>query len=234
MAVKPFYLGVTEVTVEQFQRIIGGPEATSGDAALPARNITWEQAAEFCNQLSAEAGLQPFYRFDDSRGVRVLRFDTAANGYRLPTELEWVAANLQPQSAEPATGNTVYAWGVSSTVPRGVGNLGGSEAQAINAGAFLLNYRDQHVELATVRSYRPNWAGIYDLDGNVAEWLHDFRPAQSSSIEDGPFGPPYGSGHIVRGSHFRSTTLEELNLTRRTHSSRADAIVGFRVARSIL
>lgn len=234
MSVKPFYLGVAEVTEAQFQQIVGRSESGLVNADLPVRDITWEQAAEFCNRLSAEAGLQPFYRFDETRGVRVLLFDTAANGYRLPTELEWLAANLPRQTADSVTGAVLYSWGASSLVPRGIGNLGGSEAQAINAGSFVPNYRDDHIELAAVRSYRPNWAGIHDLDGNVSEWLHDFRHAPSGSIQDGAFGPSFGSSHIVRGSHFRSTSLEDLNLARRTHSSRADALIGFRIARSIL
>lgn len=70
---KPYYLGVTEVTQQQFRELMGVSAGLvkSGDL-LPADSVTWFQAVEFCQRLSE----LPAER-------------EAGRTYRLPTESEW-------------------------------------------------------------------------------------------------------------------------------------------------
>jgi formylglycine-generating enzyme required for sulfatase activity len=64
----PYYLGATEVTREQYERVTGKkPSRFLGDLRLPVEQVSWEDAVDFCHKLSAKEG------------------DT----YRLPTEAEW-------------------------------------------------------------------------------------------------------------------------------------------------
>ena len=69
---KPFYLGVTEVTQEQYERMIGTNPSRFKGAQLPVENVSWEVAVEFCRKLSE----LPAER-------------SAGRVYRLPTEAEW-------------------------------------------------------------------------------------------------------------------------------------------------
>jgi formylglycine-generating enzyme required for sulfatase activity len=233
VSVAPFYLGSTEITASQFAEVMNKPAPPPARANLPMTDISWEEAVNFCNALSAKQGLAPFYRFDDAKGVRVVYFDTESRGFRLPTELEWLVVN-RPINASFSGQSAIYSWGSESVVPRGIGNLGGSEAAGINGGASMPGgYMDDDIELAKVGSYRANQAGIRDLDGNASEWLHDFKISHSTQDQDGPFGPAYGVGHLIRGSSFRTTSLAELSLAWRTHSNSGSDLVGFRVARSI-
>ena len=55
----------------------------------PVAKVTWQQAASYCNWLSREAALTPFYLEEEGR---ITGFDKTADGYRLPTEAEWAWA----------------------------------------------------------------------------------------------------------------------------------------------
>jgi prepilin-type processing-associated H-X9-DG protein len=80
----PYYLGVTEVTREQYEQVMGDvPQTAQEDLspAAPVINVTWQQANEFCERLS-------------------LLSDETQEGrhYRLPTEAEWEYASREGQS----------------------------------------------------------------------------------------------------------------------------------------
>jgi hypothetical protein len=49
---KPFYLGVTEVTQEQYERVMGTNPSNFKGAQLPVEQVSWEDAVEFCRKLS--------------------------------------------------------------------------------------------------------------------------------------------------------------------------------------
>jgi formylglycine-generating enzyme required for sulfatase activity len=70
---RPFYLGICEVTQEQYQRLMGSnPSKFSGVPVRPVEQVTWTDAAEFCRRLN-EAPQEK----------------SAGAVYRLPTESEW-------------------------------------------------------------------------------------------------------------------------------------------------
>ena len=65
---KPFYLGVTAVTQEQYEQLMGkNPSRFAGNPACPVEKVTWTEAAEFCQKLTEKEGQL----------------------HRLPTEAEW-------------------------------------------------------------------------------------------------------------------------------------------------
>ena len=65
---KPFYLGVNEVTQEQYERVMGNnPSYFKGDPQRPVETVAWDDAVEFCRMLTKKEGVT----------------------YRLPTEAEW-------------------------------------------------------------------------------------------------------------------------------------------------
>src|SRR5690606_4903429 len=89
---RPFYLSPTEVTNAQFKRF----RADHSSGVLQGRTldldnqpvvqVTWLDAALYCNWLSEQEGLPVFYRVE---GGEVVGFNPEATGYRMPTEAEW-------------------------------------------------------------------------------------------------------------------------------------------------
>ena len=93
-----FYLGVTEVTQEQYERVMGANPSHFKGAQLPVEMVSWEDAVEFCHKLSALSAER-----------------SAGRVYRLPTEAEWeyaCRAGSQTQwsfgDSESSLGD--YAW----------------------------------------------------------------------------------------------------------------------------
>lgn len=227
---RAFYLATTEVTNAQFRQFTQNHESgQAGGKSLnrehqPAVQLSWQQAASFCNWLSVREGLAPFYTERD--GI-ITGFNSASTGYRLPTEAEWAfAARIQ--------GDDVwrFAWGEAWPPEDGSANLADASS-ALVTGRILNGYTDKVVVSAEVGKFPPNPRGLYDMGGNVAEWVNDvYRvPVPNEAIEENPLGDPQGDNYTIRGASWSLSRLRELRLTYRDYGERGRDDVGFRVAR---
>jgi formylglycine-generating enzyme required for sulfatase activity len=230
---RPYYLAVREVTNKEFRDFRSDHRSGSvGPYNLeidhhPVVNITWNDAAKYCNWLSERAGLPPVYV--DRGGTMIARLPMP-QGFRLPTEAEWAWAARYPDSAD----GRKYAWGDSLPLPPDAGNYGDSTGSSVLSGA-IPGYRDNHAATAPAGSFRPNPLGLYNLGGNVSEWMHDVysvTPSQPGEVLRDPTGPPEGAYHVIRGASWMDTILTELRLSYRDYGDRARPDLGFRIARS--
>jgi serine/threonine protein kinase len=99
--------------------------------------------------------------------------------YRLPTGAEWLAASGGAEAPLPP------------------GNRAGPEARdsAWPAAWPTLEVRDDFPRTAPVGSFPPEPHGLYDLAGNVAEWVCDTPEGDPSALRDGTLrGPSYAAG----------------------------------------
>ncbi|MBD3853156.1 MAG: SUMF1/EgtB/PvdO family nonheme iron enzyme [Acidobacteria bacterium] len=230
---RPFYLSVREVTNREYREFRSEHRSGSvGNYNLeidhhPVVNITWNDAAKYCNWLSEQAGLPPVYV---ERGGAMVARTPFPQGFRLPTEVEWAWATRYPNSANARK----YGWGDSLPVPADAGNYGDTAGASVLGGA-IPGYSDNYGATAPSGSFPPNPLGLYNLGGNVSEWMNDIyavTPSPPNEVARDPTGPSEGAYHVIRGASWMDTNLTELRLSYRDYDDRARPDLGFRIARS--
>ena len=228
---RPFYFGVYEIRRKEYAKFDTSFKTTTSDENLPITDISWIDAAKFCNWLSRAEGLDPAYAIGSGARVSV---DLGSNGYRLPTEAEWELVTYYHFDEEKVVGP--FVWGEGTKPPSQVGNLAGFETRSA-LQSYITDYGDSHKDLAPVGSYRRNFNGIHDLAGNAAEWVFDYFGSTyegwDTSLTD-PMGPSRGIDRIVKGANFKTTKLREAAINFRRSVGYKDETVGFRIARWVL
>jgi formylglycine-generating enzyme required for sulfatase activity len=227
---RPLYFGVTEVTNEQFRRF--HPDHTSGFIDRhsidlddqPVTQVSWNDAAEYCNWLSGRDNLPAAY--EKKNDDYVLKRPVTI-GYRLPTEAEWEYA---ARYAAPGQFRR-YAWGDALPVTSDVGNIAGAET-GNSLPASLPGYRDDYPVIAPVGKFKATALGLHDLSGNVSEWINDFYLSfvDPAPVTD-PLGPDDGTRHVIRGANWKSAVATDLRLAARDGADGANTTIGFRVVR---
>jgi formylglycine-generating enzyme required for sulfatase activity len=231
---RPFYMGTHEITNGQYRRwrsdhssgSVRGQSLDMDDQ--PVVNVSWNEAALFCNWLSRADGLPPFYL---EEGGRVTGRTPDSHGYRLPTEAEWAfAARVGPQGDV-----MMFPWGSDVYPPPAVVENYAGQGAAEIVTFVLSNYNDGFPVTAPVGSFKPNHNGLFDLSGNVSEWISDFfeiRPVRGEPLLD-PTGPETGNRYVIRGASWARASRSELRLAFRSEGSDGNTETGFRIARYV-
>lgn len=228
---RPFYLGYNEVSNSEFR--LFDDEHSSGtlqgltldNEAQPAVRVSWTQAALYCNWLSDQESLPNFYEVLDGE---IVSFDPQSTGYRLPAEAEWAWV-----ARTDGSGNQLkYPWGSQLPPPENAGNFADATSQAY-LGEVMFNYNDGFFGTAPIASFSPNQHEIYDMAGNVAEWVHDYYGAMGvlGGVDVDPLGPENGQFHTIRGSSWAHGSVTELRLSFRDFGEEPRDDVGFRIAK---
>ena len=227
---RAFYFGLREVTNSEYRNFSADHSSgtvsgvTLNNERQPAVQLSWTEAALFCNWLSEQETLPLFYQVEDERVVGI---NAESTGYRLPTEAEWAWV-----SRTNGGGITLkYPWGDFLPPPENAGNFADITAENY-LGEIMFNYNDNYFASAPVGVFNPNYYEIYDLAGNVSEWVHDYYGAVGSSREEiDPLGPELGQFHTIRGSSWAHGAVTEMRLSFRDFGEEPRDDVGFRIAR---
>jgi formylglycine-generating enzyme required for sulfatase activity len=221
-----FEIMETEVTQEQFEALMAYNPSnfTSCGSNCPVEQVSWSEAAAYANAMSADAGLAECYSCSgsgDSMTCTPSRaFETPYDcpGYRLPTEAEWEYA------ARAGTTEATYN-GTSTLIECESPN------EVLDPIAWFCGNSSDTTHPAGDKT--PNDWGLYDMLGNVFEFVHDWY-GEYIGDETDPWGPDTGTNRVERGgswvhyaSHARSAFRIGFDPGSRTYS------LGIRLARTL-
>jgi formylglycine-generating enzyme required for sulfatase activity len=229
---RPFYLALREVTNAEYRRFRAAHDSGSAEGVslngdnYPVVNISWDDAARYCNWLSRQDKLPSAYREQDGR---MLPQSPLNSGYRLPTEAEWAYVARVAGRTAPAR----YPWAGSYPPVSVAGNF--ADARIADTLAHVVpGYDDGYRGPAPVGSFAAHPLGFHDLGGNVSEWINDYYavyPGMAEQVVKDPAGPASGDHHIVRDASWRHGSVTELRLSYRDYSRTPRPDLGFRIAR---
>ena len=203
-------MGVYPCTQGLYAHVMGTEPSTFKGARRPVESITICDAAIFCNKLSKWKGFEPCYMisddFEEDPRWANIKWNPRANGYRLPTEAEW-------EYAAKANENLIFA---------------GSN-QLEDVGWFCKN---SDGEPHPVGLKRPNAWGLYDMCGNIWEWVFD---AHLRLYDNNQINPIWDEGsRLVRrgGSWYSSDHVSRISFRGRSADAQTYSYQGFRFVRN--
>jgi formylglycine-generating enzyme len=246
--VASFVIGETEVTRAQYAAFVRETRRPDPPGCFTFGFISFGDSVLDTN---ASWRKLPFEQTDDHPVVCVSWHDASdyaawlsrktGHNYRLPSEAEW-------EYAARAGTTTIFFWGPDENQACEYANGGDAtllqaspEMQEVversfregDTGARLLECNDASAYTAPARKYRPNAFGLYDMTGNVWEWVEDCW-YESLPTSGRAQSEPSCASRRARGGCWNDFP-EELRSARRTRvqpNERANYL-GFRVARAM-
>jgi formylglycine-generating enzyme required for sulfatase activity len=217
---RPFEIMATEVTQEAFEKLMGYNPShfTTCGATCPVEQVSWHEAAAYCNALSIQEGLIACYvsqgsgnscsstehcdqdevclqgacsSYDVAPAFSAAKI-YACSGFRLPTEAEWEFA----YRAETLT--AFYSGHISTCM--------GKDLLANAIGWYTINAAGT---THPVGQLAPNAWGLFDMAGNVYEWCHDWLESDLG-FDDAtdPWGSVESRTHrVLRGGSWDSSPM---------------------------
>lgn len=208
---KAYYMSQYQITRSQFKAIMGEdpsvPTYSTGEND-PVQTVSWYHAIAFCNKLSINEARELVYSVE-VLGVEVdwenLAFsdipiatntnwdavtqDLTKNGYRLPTEMEWMwaamGAPLDGRGDKPNTSGYLKAF---------AGDNGNNKIDD-----YAWYFENAESKTHPVGKKRPNELILYDMSGNVFEWCWDWGANYPLGTLEDYAGPSTGQHRMYRG-----------------------------------
>jgi formylglycine-generating enzyme required for sulfatase activity len=227
---------------------------SSGSMNEPVQMINWYHAIAFCNKLSIKEGLDPAYSVkvndqeivwenlvfgdipsgddynpmigdvgDANWNAATCNWD--ANGYRLPTEMEWMWAAMGAPSDGQGGGTNTTGY-----LKAFAGSMGTN-----NIDDYAWYNENGDGKTHPVGGKLPNELGLHDMSGNVWEWCWDWNADYQTGTLTDYRGAGSGSYRVNRGGGWSNYASFCTVALRRYHCAYSQySNYGFRILRPVL
>ena len=210
---KAMRMGIYPCTQGLYESVMGSNPSFFTGSMRPVEKVSWCDAVLFCNKLSEREGLVPCYVLpepflNDDNWSKKVKWNKSANGYRLPTEAEWEYC---------ARGGEKHLYSGSDNRDKVAWYDGNSRGKTHPVG-----------------EKKANRFGLYDMSGNVWEWVWDWKGSYSKGLVIDPHGPSSGTTRVSRGGCWRGGTWGTRVSGRYEYlPSYRNSNLGFRLVRTI-
>ncbi len=225
-----FLIGKYEITQREYEKVMGAnPSFFTGNPELPVESVSWFDAVEYCNRRSMMEGLTPCYSYLDygtdpddwpsdwntGSNHDYISCNWSADGYRLPTEMEWKFASLGGVHSQG------YTYSGSNDI---------DEVAWYHGNSYQVYGLRQTHPVGTKES---NEIDTFDMSGNVWEWCWDRYGSYPIGNFTNPTGPISGTYRVRRGGSWKNFALICSVSSRYNYSPTSRGwVCGFRVART--
>ena len=179
VTVGDFYCDAFEVRQSDYEKLMGKNPSWNKGANLPVENVSFYDALEYCNKKSLAEGLEAVYKIGGNNAkFPDVCVDLTADGYRLLTEAEWEYACRARTTTIFNTGN----WNNPKDA-----NYEGNYPYLIEEN--YVRHTNPNVQSGlnrgktiAVDSLAPNGFGLYNMHGNVSEWVFDYYGSYDEAV----------------------------------------------------
>lgn len=203
----PFYMSTHEITQKEWLMVFPTNPSQNQDLDYPVENVSFYDIIEYCNAKSIKDGFRQCYDYYDTEVI--CNFE--ADGYRLPTEAEWESAARAGMPIDLS----IYS--------------GGNDADEV---AWYNGNSDAHSHQGGKKE--SNNLGLYDLSGNLYEWVWNWYAPYSYRSGDLYRGPDSGTDKVIRGGSWYHPE-HDLRVSNRSFAKPygKSPFIGFRLVRSV-
>lgn len=242
---RPFAVSRYEITRDQYDAFVRATNRPVGGDCLTDRrkrgDWQYDAATTFRDPGFAQAGDHPVacVNWEEAQAYVAWLNTQTDGGYRLLSELEW-----EYVARGGATQNLVYPWGNDSGQGCPFANLFDRTALAAYAGMDTSGYKvfdpmdcdDGVLNTSPAGSKMPNAFGVYDIIGNVQEWVEDCYGASHDQLSESGLPPTQGecARRLVKGGSW-GTLAHNARIAERVAypATHRDDSIGIRVARTL-
>ena len=187
------YVGKYDVTNDEWDELMDINPSKILGARKPVNNVSRIQVFEFCNRMSIKYGLQPVYKIENDKLIKIIYKDgreeypnladfSKTEGYRLPTEIEWewfawggkiaqkqgkFNKKISPTEESIQRNDAMSRLGTCGIFMSGLASL----ADKIPDYSDVAWYGETQIHDVGLK--KPNELGLYDIIGNVEQHIYD-------------------------------------------------------------